>query len=339
MNRAMVVAWVVCLCFFSTAFADEIQFLNGDRLTGKIKSAADGKILITTDVAGDVSVDMAKVKTFTTTEPIELHIGEKNVIKTTVGSATQPGTVQAAAAGGAPGGAVAIKDIKSINPPPVKWTGAIGVNGLITRGNSNTENLGITIDAVRRAEQDRITFDAGYLYGRQKDPDTGVRSTTTDNWFIFGKYDYFFTKKFYGFASSRFERDRIADLKLRFTPAGGVGYQWIEKADMHFFTEGGLAWVYEDFENADSEDHLALRLAYHIDKKINDKVNFFHDLEYLPSIEDISDYNINADAGVRVTMTKNMFTEFKIEWKFDPEPAPDAASNDLRYILGVGWAF
>jgi len=66
---------------------------------------------------------------------------------------------------------------------------------------------------ANRAEQDRITFNAGYLYGRQKDPNTGVRSTTTDNWFLFGKYDYFFSKKFYGFLSSRVERDRIAELK------------------------------------------------------------------------------------------------------------------------------
>jgi putative salt-induced outer membrane protein YdiY len=339
MHRAIVVASILCLCLTSLTLADEIQFINGDRLTGKIKSAADGKMVISTDVAGDVTVDMSKVKTFTTTEPLEIHIGEKNVIKTTVGAGQQPGTVQAAPAGGAPGGAVAIKDIKSINPPPVKWTGAITANGLITRGNSNTEIIGLRIDAERRAETDRITFNAAYLYGRQKDPDSNVKSTTTDNWFIFGKYDYFFSKKFYGFVSSRFERDRIAELDLRFTPAGGVGYQWIERTDMHFFTEGGLAWVYEDFENADSADHFALRLAYHFDKKINDKVNFYHNMEYLPSIEHLSDFNINTDAGVRVTMLKNMFTELKLEWKFDNEPAPGAAHNDLRYILGVGWAF
>jgi len=338
MNRAIVVASMVCFCLTSLALSDEIQFINGDRLTGKIKSAADGKMVISTDVAGDVTVDMAKVKTFTTTEPIEIHVGEKNVIKTTVAAGPQ-GSVQAAGGGGMAGGAVAIKDIKTINPPPVKWTGAVAANGLMTRGNSNTENLGITVDATRRAEIDRITFSAAYLYGRQKDPDTNVRSTTTDNWFLFGKYDYFFSKKFYGFLSARVERDRIAELKLRFTPAGGVGYQWIEKPDMNFLTEAGLAWVYEDFENADSADHFALRLAYHFDRKFNDKVNFFHNLEYLPSIEDISDFNFNTDAGVRVTMTKNMFTEFKVEWKHDNEPAPGAAENDLRYLLGVGWAF
>jgi len=338
MKRALFLGLALALVLAAFAAADEIQFINGDRLTGKIKSAADGKMVISTDVAGDVTVDLAKVKTFTTTEPIELHVGQKNVIKATVAAGPQ-GTVQAAAGGGMAGGPVAIKDIKSINPPPVKWTGALAANGLITRGNSNTENFGLTLDASRRAEQDRISFSAGYLYGRQKDPGTGVSSTTTDNWFLFGKYDYFFSKHFYGFLSTRIERDRIAELNLRFTPAVGVGYQWIEKPNMNFLTEAGLAWVYEDFENADSADHFALRLAYHFDKKLNDKVSFFHNLEYLPSIEDSSDFNLNADAGVRVTLTKNMFTEFKFEWKYDGEPAPGAAQNDLRYLLGVGWAF
>ncbi len=42
--------------------ADEILFLNGDRLTGKIVSAAGGKLTIKTEAAGEVSVDLAKVR-------------------------------------------------------------------------------------------------------------------------------------------------------------------------------------------------------------------------------------------------------------------------------------
>src|SRR2546425_11746798 len=99
MNRALFLGLALALILTSSPAADELQFINGDRLTGKIKSAADGKMVISTDVAGDVTVDLAKVKTFTSTEPIELHVGEKNVIKTTVTAGPQ-GTVQAAAGGG-----------------------------------------------------------------------------------------------------------------------------------------------------------------------------------------------------------------------------------------------
>src|SRR5688572_2033651 len=334
----LIVLATFTLFLLNTTHADEVQFINGDRLTGKIKSAAEGKLTITTEVAGDVTVELAKVKTFSTTTPIELQLKDRTTLKTTV-TAGQQGTIQPAAAGASAAQPIAFAQIKAINPPPVRWTGSISTNGLLTRGNSNTESIGVTIDASRRAENDRISINAGYLYGRQESPDTGEDTTTTDNWFVFGKYDYFFSKRFYGFASARVERDRIAALNLRFTPSIGAGYQWIERPDINFLTEGGLAWVYEDFETNGSDDHLALRLAYRFNKKLNDKANFFHNLEYLPSLEDISDFNVNADAGVRVTLMKNMFTEFKLEFRHDAEPAPEASENDLRYLLGVGWAF
>ena len=46
-----------------SVLADEVIFLNGDRLTGKIVTATGGKLVLKTDAAGDVTIDLAKVKT------------------------------------------------------------------------------------------------------------------------------------------------------------------------------------------------------------------------------------------------------------------------------------
>jgi hypothetical protein len=73
----LIVSLVLGLVAVSAArsFADEVLFLNGDRLTGKILSATGGKLTIKTDGAGDVTVDMSKVKTFSTDEPV--RVGRK----------------------------------------------------------------------------------------------------------------------------------------------------------------------------------------------------------------------------------------------------------------------
>mgnify|MGYP000234244034 CR=1 FL=1 len=326
------------LSLATRAGADEVLFKNGDRLTGKVTSAAGGKLTIVTAVAGTVTVNLDDVKTFSTEEPIELHLTDGSVLKQKIEAADE-GQIRTAGSDAVAAQAVAINKIQKVNPPPVKWAGTITASGLITRGNSNTENVGLSINTTRRAERDRITLGAGYLYGRQEDPDSGDKKTTTDNWYLLGKYDYFFSQKLYGFAMTRIERDRIAQLDLRLTPSAGLGYQWIEKPDMNFSTEAGLAWVYEDFRNADSDDHFAARLAYHFDKKLNDRVSIFHNLEYVPSVEDLSDFNIVADAGLRASLTASMFGELKLEWRHDATPAPGAEKDDLRYILGVGWTF
>jgi len=340
MRFAICAALALATCVAVTAArADEILFNNGDRLTGEIVTAADGKLKIKTAVAGEVTVDLKDVKTFTTDEPITLELKDGNVIKDKVTAATTQNTVQTAGTGAVAAQDVDLTLVEKVNPPPTRWTGSFVAGAIISTGNTESQNYNLSLDATRRAEDDRLTFGAGYFFGQQTDPDTGIESTTTDNWFVQGKYDYFFTKKFYGYANARVERDRIAALDLRFTPGVGVGYQWVERDDFNFNTEAGITWVYEDYETGDSESHFAARFAYHVDKKINDKVKLFHNLEYLPSLEDIEDFNVTADAGLRATLTANMFGEAKVEWRYDATPAPGAEKNDLRWVLGVGWTF
>ena len=340
MQRTCFAGLAVCLAlslFPSPARADEVVFKNGDRLSGKIVSADGGKLVIDTAVAGKVTIDMANVKTFSTDAPVELRLKDGSTVKDALTSGDE-GQVATRGSGNVAAQPLPIANIAKINPQE-KWTGSLVAGALITRGNSDTDNINVGFDASRRREDDRITAAASYLYGKQKDPGTGDHTTTVDNWTLLGKYDYFLSEKMYLYALGKLEHDRIADLNLRVSPSAGVGYQWVETPQFNFSTEAGLGWVYEDFENDGSDDHFAGRLAYHVDKKLNDKVSLFHDLEYLPSVEDISDFNMSADVGIKASLTEKMFTQFKVEWKYDATPAPGAEKNDLRYILGVGWQF
>jgi putative salt-induced outer membrane protein YdiY len=336
--RKLILASVALAAACAAARADEVVFNNGDRLSGKIVSADGGKLVIETTVAGKVTVDLSNVKTFSTDGPVELRLKDGSTVKDSIGAGEADGQVATKGSGDVAAQPLPIANIAKINPQE-KWTGSIVAGALITRGNSDTDNVNVSIDAVRRREDDRMTASAGYLYGRQEDPGTGDDSTTVDNWFVVGKYDYFLSEKLYLYGLGRIERDRIANLDLRVSPSVGVGYQWVERPDLNFSTEAGLGWVYEDFETGDSEDHFAARFAYHVDKQLNDKVSVFHNLEYLPSLERADDFNVNSDLGLRATLTGNMFGEAKVEWKYDATPAPGADKNDLRWILGVGWNF
>jgi putative salt-induced outer membrane protein YdiY len=195
------------------------------------------------------------------------------------------------------------------------------------------------LHVVRRTDNDRLTADAGYLWSRQHVPGVPGKHETENNWFIAPKYDYFFEPKMYAYANARVERDLIAKLSLLFTPGVGVGYQWYEKPDFHFNTEGGLSWLYRDFSNDGTTESAALRLAYHIDKKLNDKVTLFHDMEYLPGLDRIDNYFFDTDAGIRTSLTDKMFAEFKVDFKYNSVPAPGQEHSDTRFLLGVGWNF
>jgi putative salt-induced outer membrane protein YdiY len=323
-------ALLVC----AAARADEVQLRNGDKLTGTITEIAGGKLTIKTDLAGEVVVDTKDVTTFSTDDPVKLKLksGERLDARVAPAATTQAVAIE-------PKGDVAIDDVKQLQTGLRQWKGSIVAGAIISRGNSESDSFNLSANAVRRSEDDRLTLDGAYYLGRQEDPVTGDKFTSVDNWFAQGKYDYFATDQLYYYGVLRIERDRIAGLDLRVMPGVGVGYQWVESPDFNFSTEAGISYVYEDYETGGSDEHLAARLAYHVDKRINEKVTAFHNLEYLPSLERLDDYNILADAGLRATLTEKMFGEAKVEWRYDATPAPGAENNDLRFILGVGWMF
>lgn len=331
-------AWQLC----STTRGDEVFFTNGDHLTGKIKRLTNGKLIFKSEVAGELTVDISKVKTFSSDEPVEVHFTDGTVIKQKILSSVA-GTISIEDTETLKTQPFALVKITSINPPlkpPPKWHGAISAGFTSTHGNSTTDNRNVGVDISRRSKNDRITVKADYARGRQEDPGTGEKETTEDWWRTKLKYDYFVSKKFYVYGDSRYEKDSIAELDRRVVVGGGGGYQWIESDNMNFATEAGLASLYERFENeTDSNTEVSVQLGYHFDKKLHKTIKFISDLTYYPSTGKWSDYYLTSTTELRASVTKNMFTNFKAIFDYDATPAPGKGRTDVKYILGVGWNF
>ncbi|HEV7301235.1 MAG TPA: DUF481 domain-containing protein [Tepidisphaeraceae bacterium] len=337
-----ILGFMLALGHAGQARADEILLTNGDRLTGKVVSAGGGKLKIATAMAGEVTVDMANVRSFSTDEPIELHLTDGTILKQRVEAADDAGSAVRTTDGVLGPQTLPLASINQINPPPpppVKWTGSVRAAAAFSRGNSFTDAFSLEADAVRRSERVRRTLGAAYAYGRERIESTGEKNTTEDEWFAYGKYDYYLSKKVYLYGLGKVEQDRAADLLVRVSPSVGVGYQWIESPTFNIHTEAGFGWQYERYENGETEGQYIARFAYHIDRKFWTRYSIFHDMEVLPSLEDIESFNVNTNAGLRVALTQKLFTEFKVVWEYDSTPAPNASKHDVDYLLSVGYSF
>ena len=328
--------------FVQTVYADELVFTNGDRLTGKIDHALDGKLVFKSDMAGKMTVEISKIQTFSTDEAIKIHLKDgsvlvQKIVSSTAGKFAVEGTDTVKAQD------FDLADISSINPPPMpkpKWTGNVSAAVTSTHGNTKTEAVSASVNLSKRTEKDRTKISADYARGEQEDPDTGEQKTTEDWWRTKAKYDYFFSKKFYGYLDGRYETDKIAELDRRVIVGGGCGYQWIESENMNFSIEGGLASLYEKYENqTDSNTELSAQLGYNFDKKLAKGLKFIHDLTYYPSIEKFSDYYLTSTGEIRAHFTERMFLNFKVILNYDRSPAVGAGTTDTKYLLGLGYSF
>jgi putative salt-induced outer membrane protein YdiY len=333
MAIGLIVAWNAAVS------ADEILFMNGEKLVGKIESVIEGKLKVASETAGTVTVDFATVRTFSTDRPVVLHFRDGTVTRQKV-NAADDGRIATEGTELVSAHTFAVADIIAVNPPlrvPPKWKGNATAGYTITRGNSETDTANVNVDVLRRGEKDRITLKGAYLYGRQEDPSTGDDKITQDKWFASTKYDYFFDGKTYVFGTGRLERNKTAHLDNRLSIGAGVGYQWVESDAMNLSTEAGLGWLYENYDDEDSsQSDVIAQFSYHIDRQLNEHVTALHDLSYYPALEDLSSYFLTTQVELRASITKTVFASFKIVLDYDSTPAREAEKTDLTYILGIG---
>lgn len=340
--RFIVTIFLTAAALPSLLSADEVYFKNGDKLTGKIQKLVDGKMVLKSKVAGDVTIDLSNIQTFSTDEPVEVHLSDETafnqrIVKSTPGSFAIEGDQTLASQ------AFVLSLISSVNPPEKpepKWEGDISAGYTSTHGNTKTELVNASFNLSKRTEKDRTLLSGDYARGEQKDPDTGQERKTEDWWRTMAKYDYFFREKLYGYVDGRYQKDSIAELDRRVIVGGGCGYQWVESDLTNFSTEIGLASRYEKYDNdTESSSEASAQLGYHFDRTVAGSVKFINDLTYYPSMEQSSDYFLTTTGELRAHFTERLFTNFKVIFNYDATPAEGQGSTDTKYIFGVGASF
>jgi putative salt-induced outer membrane protein YdiY len=318
-------------------YADQVHFKNGDRLSGKILRLTDGKLVMKSDNAGEVTVELANIQTLSSDKPIIVNLKDGTGFEQKL-STSKAGRFSIEGSDSIKAQEFAIDDIVSINPPIPKWTGSLSAGITSTHGNTKTESITGSAKLKKRTEKDRTTLSADYAKSEQEDQTTGNDETIEDWWRAKTKYDYFFTKKLYGYIDGRYEKDAVAELDRRVTIGLGAGYQWIESADMNFSTELGVASLYEKFDNqTDSNSEVSAQLGYNFDKKLWKNLSFIHDLTYYPALEKFSDYYLTTTAELRAELNKAMFMNIKTILDYDATPAAGAHKTDIKYFLGFGY--
>jgi len=364
---------VSILLLGSAVFADEIVFTNGERLIGSVVRMEDGKLTFTSESAGEVKVDMKRIKHFSTEKPVDIHLQDGSVIKSnelireddetamTVYGIEQEQTIDMGA----------LAAIYTKPKPRIAWARSITAGATSSRGNSDSTQANVALDILARSAKHRLRIKGLFLYGREEnpdaddDPDADDEITTEENFTISAKYDYFFSKKLFGFISGSYKKDHIDDLDYRIITAAGVGRQWWESSIFQFSTDAGVSLVKEKYttrkyyqlqaapdENGniagtitryrtvvDRNNDLGLQFGYALGWNPSDKLQFYSNLSYSPSLDDFSDYFLAADAEMRAAINKKLFSSFKMILDYDPTPGEGISSTEMKYILGLGLNF
>ena len=235
---------------------------------------------------------------------------------------------------------ITLASTAKVNPEPVQWHGNALIGAQFDRGNTVGDSFDGSANAVRRSELDRITLGAAYTAAEAQDSDQRGKHASKNKMFGSAQYDYFFEPKLYGYGNARGDKDRFANLNLRFTTGVGAGYQWIETEALKFNTEAGVSWVAENYHGETPDNHyFAARVAWNLDWIVVSDLTFFQYTRWYPSLQALDDQLIETQTGLRYKLWGDFFGESKVLWTWDTTPAEGKKQKDLSYIIGLGYGF
>ena len=121
------------------------------------------------------------------------------------------------------------------------WSGSASLNALFTDGNSDTRNIGGSVNVTK--QQGPWAHNAfGSIFNAENND---VR--TADRYDIGYKLDRKFTERLYGFGRLRFDVDDFGNIDTRFSAFVGAGYEIFKDEKQSFSGELGIGGNTTDF--------------------------------------------------------------------------------------------
>lgn len=332
------VVWLFAHC----AAADELLLRDGSRILGSVVKKAGNTLEFKTSFAGTIKVDWDQVSELKTEQPTPVLLSNDKVINAQVfRNSAESTTVETTA--DAPPRTYTPAELAFIKPEPwrlgqgFKFSGRTNFVLESERGNTDSDEIDIDGNLLWRRKQDRFTMRG------EREYDKNDGTTTSDNWKLNGKYDYFVTGKRYYSAVLFAEGDDFAELTLRLGGGPAIGYQFFESEELNLSVEAGPMRVYEDFKTQDNDRYWAAGWLIDFDKYVLPRLfksyhlQFYHRNRGLWNLYDTSDVIWDTWTGLRFPLIVGLVASTEIKAEYDSGAAEDADDLDTTFNLKLGY--
>jgi putative salt-induced outer membrane protein len=213
-----------------------------------------------------------------------------------------------------------------------KWEKSASAGLTLTKGNSDTLMFTADVLAAKKWKQEEVNLGASATYGEN----TGLKNNETLRGF--GQWNHLFTDRFYSYVRLEALHDAVADVEYRITFSPGVGYYFIKNETTRLSGEVGPGLVIEK-QGSIEKTYFTARLAERFDHKLNDRARIWQSIEFLPQIDDLNNYIINAEVGVEAALTQKLSLRVVAQDTFDREPARGRKQNDVKLVSAIALKF
>jgi putative salt-induced outer membrane protein YdiY len=132
--------------------------------------------------------------------------------------------------------------------------------------------------------------------------------------------------------------DDIADIQYRVTVSPGAGYYFIKDPTTQLSAELGPGVIFEK-QGSSETTYITVRVGERFEHKFGDKTRLWQSAEWLPQVDNIDNYILNAEIGLDTKLTAKLSLRVFAQDTYDNEPAPGRKKNDLKFVTAIAYTF
>jgi hypothetical protein len=350
-----------------TPASDVLIFTNGDQLTGHVERAAGGSIVFKSDMAGELTIPIDKVKELRSGAqfavlkkgpPSKSNLVAEGNVHVAEGSLTVTPASQ-------PPATIAIKDLGFLVDAPtyekqvgheVKftegWTGAITGGATIVRATDNTTSLtaGISLARVMPSVaylplRNRTTFDLIETYGKatspvipQTTPPSPAAITRTSIFHADAERDQYFSPRLYALADTAFDHNYAQGLSLQQIYGVGIGWTTIQTAREQLDLKADIHYEKQKFQSGTNPNLIGTIFGETFHRELPHKLAFNENGNYIPAWNQPSDYSAMLTGALLLPTYKRLSTSLSATDNFLNDPSPGYNKNSFQFVAGVAYA-
>ncbi len=348
---------------------DVIVFNNGDQLTGTLERGVGDSITFKSDMAGEITVSMDKVKELRASGGFVVLKKNEQITRTSkqVGTITYAGANKAITVTtptGAPeevpvntmaymiDGATYTKQVTSNPGIRSGWTGSITGGATVVRSTQTETNLNAGISLIRAIPsvpylpaRTRTTFNLQETYGKltqplipQTNPATPDAVAKTNIFHADAEHDKYFSPRFYGLVGTSFDHNFSQGLNLQQIYGVGAGWTVIQDAKQGLDVKTDVHYEEQRFQPPTvSENLIGSTFAENYHRILPAKLLFTESGTYIQSWNDFRAYSAVGQAGLQLPVYKRLSLNVNVLDNFLNNPAAGYKKNSFQFITGVAY--
>ncbi len=339
--------FVAAVFYSGLLWADQLILQNGDRVTGKIVKKDGDKVMLQSDLMGDLTIPWQAVSSVTSEEPLTVVLADG---KSVVGRLnTTEGKVEVATATAvekSPLGEVyAIRNAKEqmayerhLHPGWLDlWAGYFDLSVAMARGNARTNTWTTAFNAERTTKTDKsiVYFNQIYASATVDQKSSATAEDVRGGW----AYDRNIRSRVFYNTFQDYEFDRFQDLDLRFVFGGGLGFSALKREHFHLDLLGGANYERENFNTGPRRNSAEVYWGDDWSYKVSAKTSIRQSFRMFHNLTNTGEYRSNFDFGASTNFWKRLAWHVSASDHFLSDPAPGRRRNDILLTAGVRLSF